>query len=213
MKLAYWIATLIVLAVVTASFATGIYLMFVNRPTLEWTYNDILALRDVTAIGINRELHLWTAVLLPIAFLTYLVVSVTVTAHRRSLTKWRVAGLTFSVAALVLVGAAYFTGHYISTLFADHQTQRWAATQGSNMARSAPFLGTDDSAEHSFESPPNLESAGVPEFEREAAINRNYVLHCVALPTVFAALLLASIWILRPSKSVVEILGPTENVT
>ena len=31
---------------------TGVLLMFYYRPTLEWAYNDILALRDVTSLGI-----------------------------------------------------------------------------------------------------------------------------------------------------------------
>src|ERR671921_300111 len=38
-----------------------IVLMFYYRPTLEWAYNDILALRDVTSLGILRELHRWGA--------------------------------------------------------------------------------------------------------------------------------------------------------
>jgi quinol-cytochrome oxidoreductase complex cytochrome b subunit len=40
---------------------TGVLLMFYYRPTLEWAYNDILALRDVTSLGILRELHRWGA--------------------------------------------------------------------------------------------------------------------------------------------------------
>src|SRR5262249_9137934 len=38
---------------------TGVLLMFYYRPTLEHAYNDILALRDVTTLGILRELHRW----------------------------------------------------------------------------------------------------------------------------------------------------------
>ncbi len=30
---------------------TGVLLMFYYRPTLEWAFNDILALRDVTTLG------------------------------------------------------------------------------------------------------------------------------------------------------------------
>ena len=40
---------------------TGVLLMFYYRPTLEWAYNDILSLRDVTCLGIMRELHRWGA--------------------------------------------------------------------------------------------------------------------------------------------------------
>ena len=40
---------------------TGVLLMFYYRPTLEHAYNDILALRDVTTLGILREIHRWGA--------------------------------------------------------------------------------------------------------------------------------------------------------
>ena len=40
---------------------TGVLLMFYYRPTFEWAYNDMLALRDVTSLGILRELHRWGA--------------------------------------------------------------------------------------------------------------------------------------------------------
>ena len=40
---------------------TGVLLMFYYRPTLEWAYNDILALRDVSSLGIMREIHRWGA--------------------------------------------------------------------------------------------------------------------------------------------------------
>ncbi len=40
---------------------TGVLLMFYYRPTLEHAYNDILQLRDVTTLGIMRELHRWGA--------------------------------------------------------------------------------------------------------------------------------------------------------
>ena len=40
---------------------TGVLLMFYYRPTLEWAYNDILALRDVASLGILREIHRWGA--------------------------------------------------------------------------------------------------------------------------------------------------------
>ena len=40
---------------------TGVLLMFYYRPTLEWAYNDMLALRDVASLGVLRELHRWAA--------------------------------------------------------------------------------------------------------------------------------------------------------
>ena len=40
---------------------TGVLLMFYYRPTAEWAYNDMLALRDVVSLGVLRELHRWAA--------------------------------------------------------------------------------------------------------------------------------------------------------
>lgn len=38
---------------------TGVLLMFYYRPTLEWAFYDIQALRDVQTLGIMREIHRW----------------------------------------------------------------------------------------------------------------------------------------------------------
>ena len=40
---------------------TGVLLMFYYRPTVEWAYTDIQALRDVTSLGLLREIHRWGA--------------------------------------------------------------------------------------------------------------------------------------------------------
>ena len=40
---------------------TGVLLMFYYRPTIEWAYNDMLALRYVVSLGVLRELHRWAA--------------------------------------------------------------------------------------------------------------------------------------------------------
>ena len=40
---------------------TGVLLMFYYRPTLQWAYNDMLALRDVVSLGVFREIHRWGA--------------------------------------------------------------------------------------------------------------------------------------------------------
>ena len=38
---------------------TGVLLMFYYRPTMEWAFYDIQALRDVQTLGIMREIHRW----------------------------------------------------------------------------------------------------------------------------------------------------------
>ena len=40
---------------------TGVLLMFYYRPTIEYAYNDIIALREHVPLGIMRELHRWGA--------------------------------------------------------------------------------------------------------------------------------------------------------
>jgi hypothetical protein len=41
--------------------STGETGSFYYRPTLEWAYTDILALRDIYSLGIMREIHRWAA--------------------------------------------------------------------------------------------------------------------------------------------------------
>ena len=44
---------------------TGVLLMFYYRPTVEYAYNDIIALREHVPLGIMRELHRWGAHAMP----------------------------------------------------------------------------------------------------------------------------------------------------
>ena len=112
---------------------TGVLLMFYYRPTLEHAYNDILALRDVTTLGILRELHRWGA--------HAMVITIWLHMYRVFLTgsykpprefNWGVG-----VILLVLTLLLSFTGY----LLPWDQLAIWAITVGSNMARATPFLG------------------------------------------------------------------------
>ncbi len=112
---------------------TGVLLMFYYRPTLEWAYNDILALRDVTSLGILRELHRWGA--------HAMVITVWLHMYRVFLTGSykppREFNWVIGVILLLLTLLLSFTGY----LLPWDQLAIWAITVGSNMARATPFLG------------------------------------------------------------------------
>ena len=112
---------------------TGVLLMFYYRPTLEWAYNDILALRDVTSLGILRELHRWGA--------HAMVITVWLHMYRVFLTGSykppREFNWVVGVVLLLLTLLLSFTGY----LLPWDQLAIWAITVGSNMARATPILG------------------------------------------------------------------------
>src|ERR687898_652527 len=110
---------------------TGVLLMFYYRPTLEWAYNDILALRDVTSLGILRELHRWGA--------HAMVITVWLHMYRVFLTGSykppREFNWVIGVILLLLTLLLSFTGY----LLPWDQLAICAITVGSNMARATPF--------------------------------------------------------------------------
>jgi cytochrome b6 len=107
--------------------------MFYYRPTLEWAFTDIRALRDVTTLGIMREIHRWGA--------HAMVITVWLHMYRVFLTGSykppREFNWVIGVLLLVLTLLLSFTGY----LLPWDQLAIWAITVGSNMARATPFLG------------------------------------------------------------------------
>ncbi|MFM8312858.1 MAG: cytochrome b N-terminal domain-containing protein, partial [Deltaproteobacteria bacterium] len=106
---------------------TGVLLMFYYRPTAEFAYMDIIALREHVPIGIMREVHRWGA--------HSMVITVWLHMFRVFLTgsykpprefNWGVG-----VILLVLTLLLSFTGY----LLPWDQLAIWAITVGSNMAR------------------------------------------------------------------------------
>src|SRR3972149_4469884 len=122
---------------------TGVLLMFYYRPTLEWAYNDILALRDVYSLGILREIHRWGA--------HAMVITVWLHMYRVFLTGSykppREFNWVIGVILLLLTLLLSFTGY----LLPWDQLAVWAITVGSNMGRGGP--GDPD---------PGLRGAGPP---------------------------------------------------
>src|SRR5713226_2136491 len=164
---------------------TGVLLMFYYRPTLEWAYNDILALRDVTTLGIMREIHRWGA--------HAMVITVWLHMYRVFLTGSykppREFNWVVGVLLLVLTLLLSFTGY----LLPWDQLAIWAITVGSNMARATPFAGNEgpgaallklgDIALVNNQSDARFALLG-GRFVGEAALLRFYVLHCVGIPLV-----------------------------
>src|SRR6186713_2369597 len=164
---------------------TGVLLMFYYRPTLEWAYNDILALRDVTSLGLLREMHRWGA--------HAMVITVWLHMYRVFLTgsykpprefNWNVG-----VILLVLTLLLSFTGY----LLPWDQLAVWAVTVGTNMARATPFLGHEGPGA-SFLALGDVKFVTSGDdvrfallsgrFVGEATLLRFYVLHCVGFPLV-----------------------------
>ena len=177
---------------------TGVLLMFYYRPTLEHAYNDILSLRDVTTLGILRELHRWGA--------HAMVITIWLHMYRVFLTgsykpprefNWGVG-----VILLVLTLLLSFTGY----LLPWDQLAIWAITVGSNMARATPFMGYEGPGSkvlavggveliHSGSDARFLLLGG--RFVGETALLRFYVLHCVAIPLAAALLIAVHFWRVR----------------
>jgi quinol-cytochrome oxidoreductase complex cytochrome b subunit len=177
---------------------TGLLLMFYYRPTAEWAYEDIFALREHVPLGIMREMHRWAAHLM--------VITVWLHMYRVFLTgsykpprefNWNVG-----VIPLVLTLLLSFTGY----LLPWDQLAVWAITVGSNMARATPFLGHEGPGASLLAfGGLNLVHAGddarfgllAGRFVGEGALLRFYVLHCVGLPLAAATLMAIHFWRVR----------------
>jgi len=160
---------------------TGVLLMFYYRPTVQWAYNDMLALRDAVSFGVLRELHRWGAHAMVIAVWLHMLRVFLTGAYKPP----REFNWVVGVVLLVLTLLLSFTGY----LLPWDQLSMWAVTVGTNMAGSVPFAGGDGPVK------PLLLGARTV---GEEALNRFYVLHCLAIP--FAAVLLMGLHFWRVRK-------------
>jgi quinol-cytochrome oxidoreductase complex cytochrome b subunit len=177
---------------------TGVLLMFYYRPTLEWAYQDMQALRAVTSLGILRELHRWGA--------HAMVITVWLHMYRVFLTGSykppREFNWVVGVILLLLTLLLSFTGY----LLPWDQLAIWAITVGSNMARATPILGHEGPLHQApkllgIDMITNGSDARYALLgERnvgEVTLNRFYVLHCVAIPLAVSLLLAIHFWRVR----------------
>lgn len=177
---------------------TGVLLMFYYRPTLEWAYNDMLALRDVTSLGILRELHRWGAHAMVIAVMLHMYRVFLTGSYKPP----REFNWVIGVVLLVLTLLLSFTGY----LLPADQLAMWAITVGSNMARATPLIGhegpgatllTVDGIDMITDASDVRFGLLGARFVGEEALNRFYVLHCVGLPLAAALLMAIHFWRVR----------------
>jgi len=177
---------------------TGVLLMFYYRPTLEWAYNDMLALRDVVSLGVLREVHRLGAHAMVIAvWLHMLRVFLTGSYKPPREFNWVVG-----VGLLVLTLLLSFTGY----LLPWDQLSMWAVTVGSNMARAVPLVGHEGPGQQLLTAGDldMITSASDARYALlgarvvgEETLNRFYVLHCVAIPLAAALLMALHFWRVR----------------
>ena len=177
---------------------TGVLLMFYYRPTIEWAYNDMLALRDVVSLGVLREIHRWAA--------HAMVITVMLHMYRVFLTGSYKPPREFNwcvgVMLLLLTLLLSFTGY----LLPWDQLAMWAVTVGSNMARAVPIVGHEGPGQQV------LTSGGIDMITSgsdarfvllgartvgEETLNRFYVLHCIGIPLLAGFLMVIHFWRIR----------------
>jgi cytochrome b6 len=177
---------------------TGVLLMFYYRPTLEWAYHDMLALRDVVSYGVLRELHRWGAHAMVIAVWLHMFRVFLTGSYKKP----REFNWVVGVVLLVLTLLLSFTGY----LLPWDQLSMWAVTVGSNMARAVPFLGHEGPGQQilTVGGIDMITSASDSRFALlgarvvgEETLNRFYVLHCVAIPVVAGFLMSVHFWRIR----------------
>lgn len=177
---------------------SGILLMFYYRPTVEYAYNDIVALREHVPFGIMRELHRWGAhAMIITVWLHMFRVFMTGSYKPPREFNW-VIGVTLLVLTMLLS----FTGY----LLPWDQLAMWAITVGSNMARATPFLGHEGPGAALLSlGDIQLVHAGSDvrfallggRFVGAGALLRFYILHCVAIPAVAVILMAVHFWRIR----------------
>jgi quinol-cytochrome oxidoreductase complex cytochrome b subunit len=177
---------------------TGVLLMFYYRPTAEYAYQDIIALREHVPMGVMRELHRWGAHAMVITVWLHMFrVFMTGSYKPPREFNWNVG-----VILLVLTLLLSFTGY----LLPWDQLAIWAITVGSNMARATPFVGHEGPGAallqwgdlkfiHSGDDARFALLGGA--FVGAGTLLRFYVLHCVAIPLGAALLMAVHFWRVR----------------
>jgi quinol-cytochrome oxidoreductase complex cytochrome b subunit len=193
-----WFMGMLAFYLFVVEMVTGVLLMFYYRPTVQWAYRDILALRDVVSLGILREMHRWAAhALVIVVWLHMLRVFLTGSYKPPREFNWCV-GVVLLVATMFLA----FTGY----LLPWDQLSLWAVTVGSNMAGAVPLLG------HAGPGHQLLRAGGSEIITSgsdaryallgaravgEETLNRFYVLHCIAIPLVASFFIALHFWRVR----------------
>ena len=177
---------------------TGVALMFYYRPTADLAYQDMLDLRNVASMGVLRELHRWGAHAMVIAVWLHMYRVFLTGSYKPP----REFNWVIGVVLLLLTLLLSFTGY----LLPWDQLAVWAITVGTNMARATPLLGHEGpgAALLTIDGIDLITSSSDARFGLlgarqvgEIALNRFYVLHCVAIPLGAAVLSAIHFWRVR----------------
>ena len=177
---------------------TGVLLMFYYRPTAEYAYYDIVALREHVPLGIMRELHRWAAHAMVIAVWLHMFRVFMTGSYKPP----REFNWVIGVVLLLLTLLLSFTGY----LLPWDQLAMWAITVGTNMARATPFMGYEGPGAsliqiggvHLVHGGSDIHFALLGgHFVGEPTLLRFYVLHCVFIPIVAATLMAIHFWRVR----------------
>jgi quinol-cytochrome oxidoreductase complex cytochrome b subunit len=176
---------------------TGVLVMFYYRPTTQWAYSDMLALRDVVSLGVLREIHRWGAHAMVITVMLHMLRVFMTGSYKPP----REFNWVIGVGLLVLTLLLSFTGY----LLPWDQLSLWAVTVGTNMAGNAPLVGAEGPGQQLWQGVGDgLHGGNDIRFYLlgarsvgEETLNRFYVLHCVALPLVAVFLMGVHFWRVR----------------
>jgi quinol-cytochrome oxidoreductase complex cytochrome b subunit len=158
---------------------TGVALMFYYRPSTALAYQDMKDLEFAVFLGkFIRNLHRWSAHAMIIVVVLHMY-RVFVTGSYK---KPRQFNWVIGVLLLLLTLLLSFTGY----LLPWDQLAFWAITVGTSIGAYTPWLG------------PKLKELLLGgTVVGDAALNRFYVLHCIALPAAMAALTMVHFWRIR----------------
>lgn len=177
---------------------TGILLMFYYRPTPEFAYSDIVAMREHIPFGALRELHRWAGHAMVITVWLHMFRVFLTGAYKPP----REFNWNVGVTLLVLTMLLSFTGY----LLPWDQLAMWAITVGTNMARATPFVGHEGPGARLLAvGGLDLVHAGsdarfallAGRFVGAGALLRFYVLHCVFIPFVAVIFMSVHFWRIR----------------
>ncbi len=172
---------------------TGLLLMFYYRPIPEYAYNDMKYLEfDVRFGMLLRNMHRWAAHGMVITVMLHMFRVFLTGSYKPP----REFNWVVGVFLLLFTFFLSFTGY----LLPWDQLSMWAVTVGTNMARAAPFLGSEGpfGPEMGMLANNDIRFVLLGGIEvGPATLLRFYVLHCIAIPLMAVVFLAVHFWRVR----------------
>jgi len=172
---------------------TGILLTFYYVPDVHRAYSDMKDLRFAVPFGVFlRNVHRWSAHAMVLVVILHMARVFYTASYRKPREFNWVLGVGLAVITLLLS----FTGY----LLPWDQLAYWAVTVGTNMASSTPLIGHAGPFHHllgvRIDNDVRFMMLGGTIVGQNALI-RFYVLHCMALPAIFAIAVAVHFWRIR----------------